>query len=91
MCEEYLLERSFVVAAYLDQTYPALKSSWLKSVFGETIILVGGEGEGYLDGDLELGLLTRISCKWSAGSSSQSPCSCKLLVTFVCFHSNIFS
>ena len=44
MCEEYLLERSFVVAAYLDQTYPALKSSWLKSVFGETIILVGGEG-----------------------------------------------
>ena len=48
MCEEYLLERSFVVAAYLDQTYPALKSSWLKSVFGETIILVGGEGGGSL-------------------------------------------
>ena len=23
VCEEYLLERSFVVAAYLDQTYPA--------------------------------------------------------------------
>ena len=71
MCEEYLLERSFVVAAYLDQTYPV-------EVFVVEVGIwrnnhSGWRGKGVLDGALELGLLTRFLVSGLLGHHHNHP------------------